>query len=105
MTQIFVESCVDLEVAHLSVFMVWRLPYPEVPTLSRYLLVILQLVSQSVGCALCIPARKIDHYLTSKTVTWPALCVARNTDLYELDSLQIYTDDTHRHSRCNLNKV
>ena len=33
LTQIFVESCVDFEVAHLSVFMVWRLPYPEVPTL------------------------------------------------------------------------
>jgi len=24
---------VDFEVAHLSVLMVWRLPYPEVPTL------------------------------------------------------------------------
>jgi len=34
LTQILVESCVDFEVAHLSVFMVWRLPYPEVPTLS-----------------------------------------------------------------------
>ena len=33
MTQIFVESCVDFEVAHFSVLMVWRLPYPEVPTL------------------------------------------------------------------------
>jgi len=31
LTQIFVESCVDFEVAHLSVF---RLPYLEVPTLS-----------------------------------------------------------------------
>ena len=36
MTQIFVESCVDFEVAHLSVFMVWRLPYPKVPTLSLH---------------------------------------------------------------------
>ena len=34
MTQIFVESCVDFEVAHLSVLMVWRLSYPEIPTLS-----------------------------------------------------------------------
>jgi len=34
LTQFFVESCVDFEVAHLSVFMVWRLPYPEVPTLN-----------------------------------------------------------------------
>jgi len=34
LTQIFVESFVDFEVAQLSVFMVWRLPYPEVPTLS-----------------------------------------------------------------------
>ena len=33
LTQIFAESCVDFEVAHLSVLMVWRLPYPEVPTL------------------------------------------------------------------------
>ena len=32
LTQIFVESCVDFEVAHLSVLMVWRLPYPEIPT-------------------------------------------------------------------------
>jgi len=35
-TQIFVESCVDFEVAHLSILMVWRLPYPEIPTLSLY---------------------------------------------------------------------
>jgi len=34
LTQVFVESGVDFEVAHLSVFMVWRLPYPEVPTLN-----------------------------------------------------------------------
>ena len=34
MTQLFVESCVDFEVAHLSVLMVWRLPYPEIPTLN-----------------------------------------------------------------------
>ena len=33
LTQIFVESCVDFEVAHLSVFMVRGLPYPEIPTL------------------------------------------------------------------------
>ena len=33
LTKILVESCVDFEVAHLSVFMVWRLSYPEVPTL------------------------------------------------------------------------
>jgi len=33
LTQIFVESCVDFEVAHLSVLMDWRLPYQEVPTL------------------------------------------------------------------------
>ena len=42
MTQIFVDSCVDFEVAHLSVsrnykllsvLMVWRLPYAEIPTL------------------------------------------------------------------------
>jgi len=39
LTQIFVESCVDFEVAHLSVLMVWRLPYPEVPTLTRRLLI------------------------------------------------------------------
>jgi len=56
LTQFFVESCVDFEVAHLSVFMGWRLPYPEVPTLSRYLIVILQLVNQSVSRALCIPS-------------------------------------------------
>ena len=37
LTQIFVGSCVDFEVAHLSVFMVWRLPYPEVPTLKEVL--------------------------------------------------------------------
>ena len=33
LTQTFVESCVDFEVAHLSVLMVWRLAYPEIPTL------------------------------------------------------------------------
>jgi len=27
LTQIFIESCVDFEVAHLSVLMVWKLPY------------------------------------------------------------------------------
>jgi len=27
LTQTFAESCVDLEVAHLSIFMVQRLPY------------------------------------------------------------------------------
>ena len=35
LTQNFVESCVDFEVAHLSVLMVRRLAYPEIPTLSR----------------------------------------------------------------------
>jgi len=34
LTQIFVGSYVDFEVAHLSVLMVRRLPYPEIPTLS-----------------------------------------------------------------------
>ena len=33
LTQIFVGSCVDFEVAHLSILMVRRLPYPEIPTL------------------------------------------------------------------------
>ena len=33
LTQTFVESCLDFEVAHLSVLMVQRLPYPEIPTL------------------------------------------------------------------------
>jgi len=33
LTQTFVESCADFEVAHLSEFMVQRLPYPETPTL------------------------------------------------------------------------
>ena len=33
MTQTFVESCVDLG-AHLFILMVWRLPYPEIPTLT-----------------------------------------------------------------------
>jgi len=36
LTQTFVESCVDFEVAHLSVLMVWRLPYPEIPTLNGH---------------------------------------------------------------------
>ena len=35
MTQTFVESCVDFEVAHLSVLMVRRLPYPEIPSLTQ----------------------------------------------------------------------
>ena len=36
LTQIFVESCVDFEVAHLSILMVWRLPYPKIcPTLIK----------------------------------------------------------------------
>jgi len=30
----FVQSCVDFEVAHLSILMLRRLPYPEIPTLS-----------------------------------------------------------------------
>ena len=34
LTQTFVESCVDFEGAHLSILMVWRLPYPEIPTLN-----------------------------------------------------------------------
>jgi len=34
LTQIFVESGVDFEVAHLSVFMVWRWPYLKVLTLN-----------------------------------------------------------------------
>ena len=33
LTQTSVESCVDFEVAHLSVLMVWRLAYLEIPTL------------------------------------------------------------------------
>ena len=33
MTQTFVESCVDFEVAYLSTLMVRRLPYSEIPTL------------------------------------------------------------------------
>ena len=35
LTQIFVESCVDFEVASLSVLMVQRLPYPEIPYLKE----------------------------------------------------------------------
>jgi len=31
LTQTFVESCVDFELAHLSVLMVRRLAYPEIP--------------------------------------------------------------------------
>jgi len=34
LTQTFVKSCVDFEVAHLPVLMVQRLPYPEIPTLT-----------------------------------------------------------------------
>ena len=33
LTQTFVESCVDFEVADLSVLMVQKLAYPEIPTL------------------------------------------------------------------------
>ena len=33
LTQTFVESCVDFEVVHLSILMVQRLAYPEIPTL------------------------------------------------------------------------
>ena len=36
MTQTFLESCVDFEVAHLSILMVQRLPYPEIPTLNGH---------------------------------------------------------------------
>jgi len=36
LTQTFVESCVGFEVAHLSVFMVRRLPYPKIPTLNGH---------------------------------------------------------------------
>ena len=34
MGQTFIESCVDFEVAHLSVLRIWRLQYPEIPTFS-----------------------------------------------------------------------
>jgi len=34
--QVFVGSCVDFEVAHLSVLMVQRLAYLEIPTLKGY---------------------------------------------------------------------
>ena len=37
LTQTFVESCVDFEVGNLSVLMVRRLPYPEIPTLNKFL--------------------------------------------------------------------
>jgi len=33
LTQTFVERCIDFEVAHLSILMVQRLAYPEIPTL------------------------------------------------------------------------
>jgi len=33
LTQTFVISCVDFEVAHLSILMVRRLPHPKIPTL------------------------------------------------------------------------
>ena len=33
LTQTFVESCVDFEVAHLSILMVRTLAYPEIHTL------------------------------------------------------------------------
>ena len=36
MTQTFVESRVDFEATHLSILMVWRLPYPEIPTLNGH---------------------------------------------------------------------
>jgi len=36
LTQTYVESCVDFEVAHLSVLMVQRSPYPEIPTLNGH---------------------------------------------------------------------
>ena len=32
----FVESCANFEVAHLSILMAWRLPYPKIPTLNGY---------------------------------------------------------------------
>jgi len=34
LTQTFVESYVDFEVAHLSVLMVRRMPHPEIPTIT-----------------------------------------------------------------------
>jgi len=33
LTQTFVESCVDFEVANLSILLVQRLPHLEIPTL------------------------------------------------------------------------
>ena len=35
MTPTFVRSWVDFDLAHLSVFMVWRLPYLEIPALTE----------------------------------------------------------------------
>jgi len=50
LTQIFVERCVDFEVAHLSVLMVWRLPYPKVPPL-----IILWTIAATESIVLCGP--------------------------------------------------
>jgi len=36
LTQTFVESCVDFEVAHLSILKVWRWPYAKILTLNGH---------------------------------------------------------------------
>ena len=50
------QSCVDFEVAHLSVFMIWRLLYPEIPTLNVLLYSTCQLV-----CFFFFPAEGLQQ--------------------------------------------
>ena len=73
MIQTFVESCLDFEVAHLSVLMVQRLPYPEIPTLRSdcshsywrldFHISISQHTREGISCAEAILA-------TQETITW-----------------------------------
>jgi len=66
LTQIFVESCVDFEVAHyLSVFIVWRLPYPEVPTLSSHFTELYMLMELHTYRSKCTTLSMFKYYTQS----------------------------------------
>ena len=72
LTQIFVESCLDFEVAHLSVLMVRRLAYAEIPTLTVHLL---DTCCLTAFCA-CHPTACMLHksrpmYVASTDEDWP----------------------------------
>jgi len=56
LTQTFVESCVGFEIAHLSILMVRRLAYPEIPAL------IIAITIQTKLLPVCFLLAKLEKY-------------------------------------------